>query len=127
MDVRAVGRRFGDLMISVVLAVMLTTEVVLWPTGDQLVGVVLALLATLPLALRRRLPVVAFLLTATGFIELTRMLPGFDNDSFSLILVLLLALYSVGRHARRVEAWIAGILVAACVVGLMLMDVSPYD
>ena len=124
---RAVGRRFGDLMISVVLAVMLTTEVVLWPTGDRQIGVVLALLATLPLALRRRLPVVAFLLTATGFIALTRMLPGFDNDSFSLMLVFLIALYSVGRHARRVEAWIAGVLVAACVVGLMLTEVGPYD
>ena len=127
MEVRAVGRRFGDLLISVVLAVMLTTEVVLWPTGDQQIGVVLALLATLPLSLRRRSPVVAFLLTATGFIVFTRMLPGFDNDSFSLMLVFLLALYSVGRHARRVEAWIAGVLVAACVVGLMLTEASPYD
>ena len=55
MDLRSVGRRYGDLLIAAILAVLLTVEVLLWPRADHALPVAAALLATLPLALRRRL------------------------------------------------------------------------
>ena len=128
MDLRSVGRRYGDLLIAAILAVLLTVEVLLWPRADHALPVAAALLATLPLALRRRLPVVALLLVAIGIEALTQLMPGFDNDSFTLMVVFVLTLYSVGRHARRVEAWLAGLVVAGCVVGFLLTDSPPpYD
>ena len=65
---------------------------------------------------------------AIGIEALTQLMPGFDNDSFTLMVVFVLTLYSVGRHARRVEAWLAGLVVAGCVVGFLLTDSPPpYD
>ena len=128
MDLRSVGPRYGDLLIAAALAVLLSVEVLLWPRADHALPLAAALLATLPLALRRRLPVVALLLIAIGIEALTQLMPGFDNDSFTLMVVFVLTLYSVGRHARRVEAWLAGLVVAGCVVGFLLTDSPPpYD
>jgi mannose/fructose/N-acetylgalactosamine-specific phosphotransferase system component IIC len=59
-----------------------------------------ALLATLPLALRRRLPVVALLLVAIGIEALTQLMPGFDNDSFTLMVAFVLTLYSAVTGIR---------------------------
>jgi mannose/fructose/N-acetylgalactosamine-specific phosphotransferase system component IIC len=100
MDLRSVGRRYGDLLIAAILAVLLTVEVLLWPRADHALPVAAALLATLPLALRRRLPVVALLLVAIGIEALTQLMPGFDNDSFTLMVAFVLTLYSAVTGIR---------------------------
>lgn len=65
MQVRRSLRRHGDLVLAVVLAVIFATEVLLWDGALVHRALPAALLATLPLALRRRAPLVAFLLSST--------------------------------------------------------------
>lgn len=110
MNVKRAGRRYGDAAIAIALAVGITLELIAWDKGPELRSSVPAgLLATLPLALRRRSPLVGFLLAMAGLGLITRVAPGFDNDSMSFVLVFFLALYSLGRHARGYEAWLGGI------------------
>ena len=110
------GRRYGDVLLAGLLAIGMTLELVAWETPDLGRSVPLGLLAALPLALRRRTPLIAFVLTMIGIEGITETAPGFDNDSLTFIVVYFLAIYSLGRHARGVEAWLgAGALVVMMV------------
>ncbi len=114
MEIRGLLRRFGDPLLAGVLALVMSLELVAWARDDMAPATGAALLACLPLALRRRSPVASFLLVMTGIELLGWVQPGFDNDSFGLVAVLFIALYSLGRHTTGLEAWVGGAgLVAA--------------
>ena len=128
MRVKPLPAPVGDLLIAGVLAATLTIEAATWAPAGRRLAVPAALLCTLPLALRRRSPLVAFVLALAGLTALLGLLPGFDNDSFGLVVVLALIFYSVGRHARGYEAAIAVVLVLGYVVaGLRYDSPPPYD
>jgi len=125
MDVRPALRRHGDVLIALAIAGLLTTEVAVWDAADHALAVPAALLATLPLALRRRIPLVAFVLSTAGFIFVLTLAPGFDNDSAGILAVFVLALFSLGRHTRGLEAVLGGVLVLAATVGFVIGDGGP--
>jgi signal transduction histidine kinase len=109
MDTRALIRRYGDVLLAAVLAVLMVLELLSWVDDDLARSIGVGLLATLPLVVRRRNPIVSFLLVMLGLELLGELQRGFDNDSMSFVVVFFLALYSVGRHATGVEAWLGGV------------------
>ena len=106
-------RRHGDLLWAVLLAAVITVELLAWAEDDLPRGVACALLATLPLAVRRRNPLVSFALVMAGLHLLVVVQPGFDNDSMVFVIAFFHSLWSLGRHARGLETWLgaAGLLV----------------
>jgi signal transduction histidine kinase len=106
MDLRALARKYGDAVLAAVLAAAMTAELVAWVDEGLAPAIAMGLLTTLPLALRRRVPLVSFVLVMLGIQLLVQYQPGFDNDSMSFVLAYLVALYSLGRHAAGTEAWL---------------------
>ena len=104
--VRRLAGRYGDIVIASVLAALITVELVAWNDDGLTSAILLGLLTTLPLALRRRTPLVSFVLVMTGVELLAKYERGFDNDSSAFVLAFFIALYSLGRHATGVEAWL---------------------
>ena len=120
-------QRHGDLLLAVVLATVLTVEILLWAPAD--LGLVLAagLLSTVPLALRRKTPLVSFLLVGAGVSGVLTFATGFDNQSAALVAVFFIALYSLGRHSTGHEVWLGGLAVLACVLLFDLYDDGRFD
>lgn len=115
-------RRHGDLLLAAVLAVVMTTEIVRWESADLVRAVPAGLLATAPLALRRKSPLVAFLLVWAGITGVLLFARGIDNDSVAVVAVILVAMYSLGRHSAGGEVWLGGLAVLACVLLLAAYD-----
>ncbi|HEX5511485.1 MAG TPA: sensor histidine kinase [Actinomycetales bacterium] len=113
MDVRSIRRRHGDLLLAAVLAAAMSVELVSWSSRGLPAALGCGLLATIPVALRRRSPLVSFVLVMLGIQLLAQVRPGFENDSMSFVLTFLLALYSLGRYATGTEAWLGVLGVAA--------------
>ena len=120
MDARALLRRYGDALLAVALAVGITLELLRWPADDVASSIGAGLLATAPLAVRRRNPLASFLLVMLGLELLVRLEPGFDNDSMAFVVAFFVSLYSLGRHASGTEAWLG-------VVGVLVAMVSFID
>ena len=123
MRIRAVIDRWADLVVAIALASLAQLDV--WgnaPAAMHVIGgrgvlAVLALLITLPLALRRRAPA-AVLLTAAGALVLVAMLVSHSQGiPVEIFIAMLLAFYSVGAHCddRRSLA-VAAVAVAAIAV-----------
>ena len=121
MDLRLVVRRYGDWLLAGALAVGISVELVSWADSGKPTALACGLIATVPLALRRRLPLVSFVLVMLGIELLTHVQPGFDNDSMLFVLAFFVALYSLGRHATGVEAWLGAVGVA---VVMLLFNLS---
>ena len=106
MHLRTVLQKYGDLALAAVLALSMTLELVAWAEDDVAAAIAVGLLATVPLALRRRTPLVSFVLVMAGLQLLVRGQRGFDNDSMTFVVTFFVALYSLGRHAKGIEAWL---------------------
>src|SRR3954452_8142772 len=106
-------RRYGDVALALVLACGAIVELVAWGGAPAVSSLLLVLVSTLPLAFRRRSPVVSFVAVQVGLHLLIHLNPGFDNDSLTFVVAYFVSLYSVGRHATGLEAWLAagGVLV----------------
>jgi len=122
MDIRAALRRYGDLLVAVALATVFVLEVLGLADADLSRAVPGALLAALSQALRRRTPLVAFLLTWTGNYVVLYYAPRIDNDSIAFIIIVFLSLYSLGRHTAGYELWLGAVAVVACIVGFLIGD-----
>ncbi len=109
MTWRTWARRHRDQLFATVLASVMSLELVAWTDDGLARAFPLGLVATLPLALRRRSPLVCFLLVMLGLQLLGNHQPGFDNDSMAFVVAYLVALYSLGRYAVGVEAWLGAI------------------
>ena len=114
--------RYGDLLLAVFLASVLTFEIFRWKPADLVLVVAAGLLSTLPLALRRLTPLVAFLLVVAGVSGLLTFARDIDNQSAAIVAVFFVAPYSLGRHSSGHEVWLGGIAVLACVVSFDLYD-----
>jgi signal transduction histidine kinase len=119
MNVRAVSRRYGDLLLAVVLGATMTAELLAWADRRVGIGLALGLLATMPLALRRRSPLISYLLVMVALNLLVVVQRGFDNDSFTFVLVFFIALYSLGRHAAGLEGWLGAVALVATMVSFV--------
>ncbi len=122
MDPAQVWARYGDRVLVTALAVTYVVEVLRWDDGGLTLAIPLGVAACLPLLLRRRLPLVmvALVLIATQLVH--HLVPGFDDQAISIPLLMLVAIYSLGRWARGVQAWLAFGVVVACIAAFILSD-----
>ena len=129
MDLRTALKKYGDLLLAAVLALGITLELLSWAEEDVPASIAAGLLATLPFALRRRNPLVVFVLVMVGIELVGRFQPGFDNDSMAFVTSYVLALYSLGRYAVGVEQWLGVAALVAVMVSFVLSeaDASAVD
>ncbi len=124
MDVRGFLRRYGDLALAGVLMAIFTTEVALWDNADHVKAVPCAVIGAAALALRRKVPLAAFLLAWAGSWGVLYFAPDLDNDSIAFICVFFISLYSLGRYTKGHEIWIGGLAVLGYVVAFIVGDVG---
>ena len=109
-----IRHKYGDAALALVLACAATVELLVWGGTPDVPSLLLVLASTVPLAVRRTAPVVSFVSVQVGLRLLTYADPGFDNDSMAFVIAYFLSLFSVGRHATGVHAWLgaAGVMVS---------------
>lgn len=112
----------------VVLAVLITALYVgeIWVYDASVAAAVsgVAALSGLGLAIRRLQPLVAFLCCAGATEVITRLAPGFDNDSSALVLTFFISLYSVGRHTAGRDRWLGAVAVLAVIVSFIVDEAA---
>ena len=102
---RSIGR-YGDRLFAAAVAVLFTVELLRWDATDRPIAIPLGLAASALLLRRRRLPLLAFVLILCADFGVANYAPDFDANSISYVLVFIVGLYSLGRHARGLEAWL---------------------
>lgn len=122
MPLPATVRRHGDLLVAVLLALAYVVELLTYPPADLSYAIPLALGTGLVLAWRRRAPFVVFLLVTVLNLSVVHWAPGFDANSVVFVAIFLFNLYSLGAHARGVEAWLAVLGVVGTTVGFVIGD-----
>ena len=111
---------WADVALGVVATAVYAAELVQWGADDLALAVLAASVGGVGLALRRISPLVGFVLAAGSVEMITRLEPGFDNDSLALVLTFFVALWSLGRHTAGVERWLGGAGVAVVVANFVL-------
>ncbi len=127
MSLAARLRQHADLLLAGVLTVVLVGELLAHPGAELARAVPAALVAGVGIGLRRRIPVVGFLLVAAGLPLVVVVAPGFDNASVSFVVVYITAHYSVGRWAAGREAVLGAVLVVGSMVVFGLGDAAAND
>jgi signal transduction histidine kinase len=111
---------WADVVLGVVVTALYAAELIQWGADDLALAVPAAALGGVGLALRRISPLVGFVLAAASVEIVTKLEPGFDNDSLALVLTFFVALWSVGRHTTRTERWLGGAGVLAVIVNFVV-------
>lgn len=99
-------------------------------TREPAVGalpILCGLIGTAPLVARRYAPLAVFVVIVTGLHALAYLVPEFEEQTAFFVLSLFAGLYSVGRHARGAEAWLAAAGVACVVVFFVYSDAGGFD
>ena len=116
---------WGDAALAGVLAAGVTIELLTRDAGP--LPVLCGLMGTVPLVARRSAPLAVFVLIVTGLHLLSYLEPDFEDQTAFFVLSLFASLYSVGRHARGAEAWLAAAGVACVVVLFVYSDAGGFD
>ncbi len=124
MDIGPALRRHGDLLLAVVLAAVFAGEVLAWDAADLPKALPSAVIGGLALALRRKTPLVAFLVAWAGSWGVLTFAPGIDNDSVAFIIIFFVSLYSLGRYTTGYEVWLGGLCVLGYIMLFLLGDPS---
>jgi signal transduction histidine kinase len=127
VDWKQLARTYGDSAIAGVLAVSFCIELVSWPDADLAGAIPAALLATLPLAMRRTQPLLTFLLTFGGIFITGLFAPGIDDGGITFLAVFFIALYSLGAHARGRELAVAYLVIVVAIVEFTVNDGDPFQ
>jgi signal transduction histidine kinase len=122
MDLALVGARYGDRVLVTALAVMYAVELLRWNDVRLTLAIPVGVAACFVLLLRRRLPVVTVVLVLIAIQVVEHVAPGFDDEAISFPLLLLVAMYSLGRWARGPQAWLGFGVVVACIAAFVIAD-----
>ena len=118
MDPAHVWARYGDRVLVTALAVLYAVELLRWDDVRLAVAIPLGVAACFLLLLRRRLPVIVAVLVLIAIQFVTEVAPGFEDEAISFPLLMLVAVYSLGRWARGIQVWLGFGVVVACIVGV---------
>jgi signal transduction histidine kinase len=113
---------WADVVLGALVLVGYTVELVAWHAPHLPATLGAAALSGVGLSLRRSSPVVGALLAFVSTDLVTRLAPGFDNDSGTLVVVFFLTLWSLGRHTAGTERWVGAALVLLNVVRFVVGD-----
>ncbi|HEX4977454.1 MAG TPA: histidine kinase [Nocardioides sp.] len=118
-------RRHADPALGVGVLALYAWEVSRWSTTRPGLLLAVAAVGTIGLALRRRTPLVAFLVCGASIEGITAVAPGFDNDSAALVITFGVSLYSLGRYAVGLEQWLGVAALVAVMVSFVLSEADP--
>jgi len=97
----------GDALLAIALAALIESELLASDvSGPTMVLLLLGLVVTLPLALRRRAPIVAVAIVMAGVVAFGVL--SLEQEPQTPLLAVLLATYSVGVYASRASALVGG-------------------
>ena len=121
MDVRE-ALRHRDGLLAGMLAVAYPVEAAMYDHIDHAVAIPLAVLTALALTTRRRLPFATFVVVMVLNVSVVHFSTDFDGNSIFFVLIFLLSLWSLGRYASGVEAWLGVLGCLGTVVLFVLGD-----
>jgi signal transduction histidine kinase len=124
MDLVRTWRRFGDWALVTALAVIYAVELLRWDDARLALAIPFGVAACFLLLLRRRLPVVTVLLVLIAIRLVDHTAPGFADEAISYPLLMLVAIYSLGRWATGLQAWLGFGVVIACIAAFVIDDAS---
>jgi signal transduction histidine kinase len=127
MGARRLLHRYGDTVLALSFAALLIVELAQMGHGGQATVILLALAATLPVAVRRRFPIVTFVLVWSGVCGLTWIVPGFVDATFGYALVLMFVLFTVGAEVPGRQVWLAVIVIFVCITLLVALSPDPVE
>lgn len=104
----------------------MTLELLSRPAGRALPALAYGLLSTLPLAGRRRQPLLCFLLVLAGTVGLVRALPDAFDSSATVLALSVFALFSLGAHAVGTQFWLSIPVVCVAVALGQVADGSAF-
>jgi signal transduction histidine kinase len=122
MDLGRARERYGDRVLVTALAVTYVVELVRWDGGPLALAVAVATGGCLVLLLRKRQPVLAFVLVMVANLLVDRVAPGFSDEAISFPIVMLVAVYSLGRWAIGIQAWLGFGVLLVCIAGFVMSD-----
>ncbi|RYP81998.1 histidine kinase, dimerization and phosphoacceptor region [Nocardioides guangzhouensis] len=122
MDLVRAWGRYGDRALVTALAVMYAVELLRWDDVRLALAIPFGVAACFLLLLRRQLPVVTVLLVLIAVQLVDRAAPGFADEAISFPLVMLVAIYSLGRWATGLQAWLGLGVVIACIAAFVVDD-----
>ena len=121
------ANRYADALLAGLLAAAVVTEIWTSSFGDNRVALTAAaLLATLPLAVRRTHPLAMFVLVWAGIGTASHVSHAFDRNAVTPILPFVLSLYSLGANARGRSAWAAAVVVPAAITVFVANDGDSF-
>src|SRR3954453_5519961 len=115
-------RRHGDLLIAVAFAFAYAGELLAYEDAHHAIAVPLAIGAGLGLAPTGRAPFASFVVVAVLDVAVVHWAPGFDSNSIVFVAIFLFNLFSLGSHARGVEAWLGVVGVLGVTLGFVVGD-----
>jgi signal transduction histidine kinase len=121
---RELTNRYGDAVLGTVLAGAAAVEILVDTDTARVQALACVALSGLGLSLRRKAPIVGFLVTWAGLFGVGHFVPGWADGSIVFLLFFFTALYSVGAHTSGRAAWVAGALVA---IGISLFTATDHD
>lgn len=127
MSFGAQARQHADLVLAGALTALMVVEIAVHPAAEPVRAVPAALLAGIGLALRRRIPVVGFVLTAAGLSAVVAFADDLDAESLAFVVMYLVAHYSLGRWTTGRDAWLGVVLVLASMVMFGIGDAASND
>ncbi len=122
MNPAQVWARYGDRLLVSALAVMYAGELLRWDDVRLALAIPFGVAACFLLLLRRRQPVVMVLLVLSAIQVVHDVAPGFDDEAISIPLLMLVAIYSLGRWARGLQTWLGLGVVVACIAAFVITD-----
>ena len=122
MDLARVWARYGDRVLVTGLAVMYAAELLRWDDARLALAIPLGTAACFLLLLRRRQPVVMVVLVLVAIELVDHVAPGFEDEAISFPLLMLVAIYSLGRWATGPQAWLGFGVVVACIATFVIDD-----
>jgi signal transduction histidine kinase len=120
-------RGYGDAALAALLAAGFLVELGLAGTlSDRPASALLAVLATVALAYRRRAPLASFVVIWAAMLSLTWLVPGVGDAVLVFLIVFFVSLYSLGAYTRGPAAWVGGCLVAVGICIFVANDGDPF-
>lgn len=126
MDLSTVWARYGVRVLVSALAVLCVVELLRWDDVLLVPAISLGVAACFMLLLLKRLPVVTMVLVLIAVWLMDRVAPGFTDEALSFPLLMIVAIYSLGRWSREVHVWL-GLGVVLAVVAAFVIDDGAND
>lgn len=123
---RELTSRHGDAVLGAVLGVVAATELLAEGANGAYRATACVAVSGLGISLRRKAPIVGFLVTWAGLTGAGHFVPGWADRSVVFIVFFFVSLYSLGAHTRGRATWFAAALVTFGVVLFAVFDSDAF-